>query len=76
MLLGRYQEALGAYSRAIAIDPEYFYSYYGLGEVFLRLGRKKDAEESFQKFISLTGQETDKKLIQYAKKEIEELQNE
>jgi len=51
-VLGRYEEAVEAFSQAISINPEYVYSYYGLGITLYALGRYKEAVEAFSQVIS------------------------
>lgn len=66
-----YQQAIEAYQQAINIDPKYADPYMGFGEALSLLGRKEEAIEAYQKFISLWNGYTYP--IHLAKVKIEEL---
>ena len=49
---GRYEEALGSYGAALALDPEYAPSHAGMGEALLRLGRPQEALQSLGRALA------------------------
>jgi len=51
--LGRYEEALAAYQRAIDLDPKLAYPHNGLGNVYAALGRYEEALAAYQRAIDL-----------------------
>jgi len=52
--LGRYEEAEGAYRRAIELDEKYAYPWNGLGNLLKdKLGRYEEAESSYRRAIEL-----------------------
>lgn len=48
MLLGGYDEALEAYTKAIEINPDYWRHYLGLGDVLVKLHKFEEAREAFR----------------------------
>jgi len=52
--LGRWQPALAAYDRAIALDPQFAYAHCNRGAVLERLGRWDDALASYDRALALT----------------------
>lgn len=51
--LGRYDEAIEAHRRALAIDPKTRLAHYGLGQALTKRGEKKEAIASFRRFTEL-----------------------
>jgi tetratricopeptide (TPR) repeat protein len=51
--LGRYQEAVTEYRRAIELDPKYATPHNGLGNVYGDLGRHEEAIAAYQRAIEL-----------------------
>ncbi|MEM9493215.1 MAG: tetratricopeptide repeat protein, partial [Myxococcota bacterium] len=50
----RYAEAAGSFRRAVAIDPLVTeFAYHSLGETYLQLRRRKDAERAFRTYLEL-----------------------
>jgi len=56
--LARYDEAVFAYNKAIAINSEYLWLWNNRGEVYTKLGRFSKAIADFQKAISLNQQQS------------------
>ncbi len=52
-LAGRYDEAIAAYQRAIALDPKVAAPHNGLGNVYAQLGRYDEAIAAYQRAIAL-----------------------
>lgn len=73
-LLGREKEAVKAYREAVAVNPEFADSYYGLGCV-LSLEHKKEAIEAYQKFIELADKAKDEYWIKEVEKTVAELKS-
>ncbi len=53
MFLGRYEESIGDYSKAIEIDPKDSYLYFFRGMSFESLGQKESALENFKMSVKL-----------------------
>ena len=51
--LGRYEEALEAYDRAIELQPDYALIWWYKGVVLNELGRYEEALESYDRIIEL-----------------------
>jgi tetratricopeptide (TPR) repeat protein len=51
--LGRLDDAIAAYTRAIDLDPNYALSHNGLGTVYRELGRLDDAIAAYKRAIEL-----------------------
>src|SRR5207247_1638096 len=51
--LGRDDEAITAYERAIALDPQSAYPHNGLGNVYRDLGRHDEALAEYERAIAL-----------------------
>jgi Flp pilus assembly protein TadD len=51
--LGRYNEALEAYNRALELEPSYILAWNNRGVVLLDLGRYREAESAFQQALEL-----------------------
>ncbi|MDY6782733.1 MAG: tetratricopeptide repeat protein [Cyanobacteriota bacterium] len=51
--LGRYNEALEAYNRAIELEPGYVLAWNNRGVVLLDIGRYREAESAFQQALEL-----------------------
>ena len=51
LLLGRYQDAITSFQKALEIDPDHVDATLNLGEAELALGRTKDAEAHFRKTL-------------------------
>ena len=65
--LGQFQEAIDAYSKAKAIDPDGVDALYGLGMAYAELQKRKEAKENLELFISKAGQDTRPDLIKAAR---------
>ena len=50
--LGRNEDAIKAYKRALAITPRFGLAWLGLGQVYESMGRKQDAENCYQKALA------------------------
>ncbi|MBI4289495.1 MAG: tetratricopeptide repeat protein [Chloroflexi bacterium] len=51
--LGKYQEALESYDKALAIDPKFAPAWYGKGGVLRRLGQLAEAAAAYRTYVSL-----------------------
>jgi tetratricopeptide (TPR) repeat protein len=51
--LGRYEEAIGSFERAIDLDPEDAHPHNGLGNVYYQQGRYEEAIAAYQRAIEL-----------------------
>lgn len=51
--LRRYDQALYYYEAAVRLQPDFAKGYFGLGDVYLALGKSKIAIDSFRKGLSL-----------------------
>lgn len=51
--LRRYDQALYYYEAAVRLQPDFAKGYFGLGDVYLALGKSKTAIDSFRKGLSL-----------------------
>jgi tetratricopeptide (TPR) repeat protein len=51
--MGRVEEALASYEKALAIDPRFSLGKFYKGEAEARLGRREDAITSLQQFLAL-----------------------
>lgn len=60
---GRYDEALKAYGKAVALYPDVPELYFNMGNAYLRVGEPAKAQECWKKFAELT---TDPKLASKA----------
>ncbi len=65
--LGQFQEAIDAYSKAKAIDPDGVDALYGLGMAYAELHKRKEAKENLELFIGKAGQDTRPDLIKAAR---------
>ena len=65
--LGQFQEAIDAYSKAKAIDPDGVDALYGLGMAYAELNKRKEAKENLELFVSKAGQDTRPDLIKAAR---------
>ena len=50
---GRYAEAIAAYKKAVALNPDYADAYHGLGLAYLMVGQDTDAIAACKKAIAL-----------------------
>lgn len=48
-----YREALKHYQQAARLDPEYAASYFGMGDMYLQLGRAEDAVKAYEFGLNL-----------------------
>src|SRR5690606_11417387 len=53
--LGQMKEAIDAYSKAKAIDPDGADALYGLGMAYAELRQRKEAKENLELFLSKAG---------------------
>jgi len=51
--LGKYDEAIAAYQRAIQLDPKDAYPHNNLAGVFVKLGRFDEARREYNERIAL-----------------------
>ena len=51
--LRRYEQALHYYETTVKLQPDFARGYFGLGDVYLALGKSKTAIDSFKKGLSL-----------------------
>jgi Tfp pilus assembly protein PilF len=49
----KYNEAEKAFKSAIQLDPTHFNTWYSLGYTYELMGKKEDAEKSFEKYRRL-----------------------
>ena len=57
--LGRFNEAIDAYRKAISIDPEYARAWYNLGITYGELSRHNEAIDAYRKAISIDPEDAD-----------------
>ncbi|MGE0268235.1 MAG: tetratricopeptide repeat protein [Candidatus Omnitrophota bacterium] len=55
--------AVKAYKRSIELNPQFFWSHYNLGQVYLKLNRKELALESFQRALNIKPESTLKVML-------------
>ena len=67
---GRYDEAVGEYTVAILLDPEFALAYYNRGLAYEEQGKKAEAIADFEKLLTLTD---NPQLREMAREQIEEL---
>jgi tetratricopeptide (TPR) repeat protein len=53
--LGQMKEAIDAYTKAKAIDPDGADALYGLGMAYAELRQRKEAKENLELFLSKAG---------------------
>ena len=51
--VGRFEEAVAAYSKGLASQPDYPFAYFRRGLAYDRLGRVTEAREDFDLFVSI-----------------------
>ena len=49
---GRYEEAIGYFDKALALDPNHDYALTSKGEALDRLGRHKEAVEYYERVLA------------------------
>jgi tetratricopeptide (TPR) repeat protein len=59
--LGKHNEAIESYDRAVKIDPNYVLGWINKGNVLAKLGRQKDANRCFARARELGFGETTRK---------------
>ena len=62
---GRFDDAIPYLNKAIAIEPNTGYAYCTRGEVYLMMGKNKEALDDLEKFLVGLKQERHKKYIPY-----------
>ncbi len=50
--LGRQEEAIACYDRALEIDPRFVVAWRNKGDVLSTLGRKEEAVQAYRRFIA------------------------
>ena len=60
---GKWDEAIGAYTRAVALDPALGRAYAGLATVYANLGRPRDSEAQFDKALSHIGRMSEREKL-------------
>jgi tetratricopeptide (TPR) repeat protein len=68
---GYLPEAIDQLKRAITFQPDNYFAYKLLGELYLKMGLNKDAEESYKKVIEIEPPNTE--VIEESKKGIERI---
>ena len=53
--LGRHEEAIEKYGKAVELDPKYASAYSNWGLALADLGRREEAVEKFEEFLRLAG---------------------
>jgi Tfp pilus assembly protein PilF len=51
--LGKYEDAVQWFQKAIAADPNRSIAYLNLGDTYLQLGKKAEAKQAFEKYLEL-----------------------
>jgi len=72
--LGKYQEAVACYDRAIDINPGFTNALYNKGAAEDKIGKGQDAVLSYKRFLDLAPPE-DTKHIEYARRRLRELRD-
>ena len=54
--LGKYEQAIRDYNKAIELDPQYANTYYNRGILYQTLDKITEAEADFKKYEELTGE--------------------
>ena len=57
---GKYEDAIGAYQKAVQLDPTLGRAYAGLGAVSASLGRRDEAESTYKQAIANIDRMTDR----------------
>ncbi|MFH1824904.1 MAG: DUF2723 domain-containing protein [Candidatus Firestonebacteria bacterium] len=57
--IGKFDEAILSYKKALEINPKYFKSYFNIGAAYLAKGDYKNADESFVQSLNLNPTYTD-----------------
>ena len=63
---GEYKNAVEDFTAILGIVPKDEEAWYGMGEAFEKLGRKKEAEERFEKALTLAEIAGNELIISYA----------
>jgi superkiller protein 3 len=50
---GKFDEAIAAFQKSIELKPDFAFSLYGLGYIYLKQGRAEEAIQPLQKLISV-----------------------
>jgi len=56
-------EAKKFYRKAIKLNPSYADAYKGLGLLYLKQGKKKDAKKSFKSYLELSPKAADREYV-------------
>lgn len=51
--IGRFDEAVAAYKKAIELNPNFSWSYHSLGDVLLKLEKCEEAVAAYKKAVEL-----------------------
>jgi tetratricopeptide (TPR) repeat protein len=63
---GKFDEAIDQYNQSLKIKPDYWYSFVQLGNVKLTLGRLKEAEQDYRRWIAIAGPGSGMRSLQFA----------
>jgi len=72
--LGRHEEALVCFDKALELDPRYANAWYDKALVEYNLGRWQDAAHSYQQFLTLAPAQQNVKQLEYARQHLRELE--
>ena len=72
----KYRGAMSRFEEAATTDPDYAPAYLGLGEVYEKMGRKRDALEAYQKYLDALPSEKQAEEATSAHKAIDRLERE
>jgi tetratricopeptide (TPR) repeat protein len=65
MKMGRFDESIRAYEKALAIDPNFVNSYVGIGNDYLAMGKTEQARASFAKIGTRARNTGERRLMRF-----------